>query len=253
MLKATGITNSIVKFSLLVILASASSFLWLVVTQAQCQDYLFAYRVCSIPRRDDGRKHITVNFAGGSEGVPTLAERQAMEAAINEWNSHSATSGVIFEQAPAGTTAILEFAFSTNSSAGTSTGGCARHNVQSSRIYWGSDLQARGATLGMSQVAVAFMHELGHVLGLAHTTDPPTIMNQATNCQSLIASNSVTQADAQKVADCIANSCSRPPRPSPSPMLDDGPYCYYRQTTEPTYNNEGDVTGVQPVYTYTCY
>ena len=253
MLKVSGNRNYIVAFGLLVILASASSFLWIVVTQAQCQDYLFAYRVCSTPRGSDGKKHITVNFAGGSEGVPSATERQAIEAAINEWNKYSATSGVIFEQAPAGTTAVLEFAFSTNSTAGTSTGGCARHNVQSSRIYWGSDLQARGATLGMSQVAVVFMHELGHVLGLAHTTDPPTIMNQGANCQSVLANDSVTQADAQKVADCIASSCSRPATPSPSPVLDDGPYCYYRETTEPTYNSEGDVTGVQTVYTYTCY
>lgn len=253
MLKATGNINFIAKCSLLVILASGSSFLWVVVTQGQCQDYLFAYRVCSVPRGSDGKKHITVNFAGGSEGVPSAAERQAMDTAINEWNRQSDTSGVIFEQAPAGATAVLEFAFSSNSSAGTSTGGCARHNVQSSRIYWGSDLQARGATLGMSQVAVVFAHELGHVLGLAHTTDPPTIMNQAANCQSVIANSSVTQADAQKVADCIANSCTRPSRASVTPVLDNGPYCYYRESPEATYNNEGDVTGVQTVYTYTCY
>lgn len=49
----------------------------------------------------------------------------------------------IFEQAPAGTSAVIEFAFSTNSSAGTSTGGCTRHNVANLRFAQDQQPQAQ--------------------------------------------------------------------------------------------------------------
>jgi hypothetical protein len=165
----------------------------------------------------DGLLHMTVNYVGGSAGTPDTDMKQAMQSAVSEWNSFSATSGVKLDAVADGASADLEFAYTTDD---TQAGGCAHFDVGSERIYWGDSLKNRMTQLGKSEVAVVFKHELGHYLTLGHTTGSPgTIMNQGTSCLSTLAVESVSTADAQQVAICIAAVRPTPtPTPTPTPL-----------------------------------
>lgn len=67
----------------------------------QCKPLDSMARFVNEPRDADGNIHISVNYAAGGV-VPDPTIRQAMEAAIAEWNTFSGTTKVIFEPAPAG-------------------------------------------------------------------------------------------------------------------------------------------------------
>jgi len=221
-----GISFSLpVVLGLLISLAAISAFSKLVITGLA--------QVCISPTQDDlsrfknktrdanGLIHVTVNYSGGVEGTPNTATLQAMQTAVNEWNNFQNTTKVVFETAAPGTSAFLEFAYTTDSQL---TNGCASFYPPTVRIYHGPDLQARLASLGQAEVAVVFKHELGHFLGLDHTTNPPTIMNQppagSTCANGVIQVKNVALADAQQVAICICavNPCPTPtPTPTPTP------------------------------------
>lgn len=174
--------------------------------------------------------YITVDYASGTE-TPDPAVRQAMEAAIAEWNSLSGTTHVVFEIAGPSQSPDLLFVHTANS---THTGGCASFDPNNVVIYHGPELEERLANLGQSQVVYVFEHEIGHFLGLDHTSNPPTIMNQINACASGAAPvTSVAQADASQVANCIAVVNPTPtPTPSPTPTATPTPsptpinFCY---------------------------
>ena len=76
--------------------------------------------------------------------------------------------------------------------------------------------------MGEAEVAVVLKHEVGHFLGLAHTTSPATIMNQppvGTTCSNgTISTKSVFQSDAIQAGNCIATVNPTPtPTPAPTP------------------------------------
>lgn len=157
------------------------------------QDVLY----CSCP--PDGKRHIKVDL-----GTASGPERSAMEAALNEWNSFKDTTGVVFDIVPSGTPADLEFSFTLSR---TLSGGCASFNPSSSRIYYSTQLGERMNNLGQAEVVAVFVHELGHFLGLAHTTNPPTMMNQpppgSTCATGTNAVRNIQQADAVQVTACM--------------------------------------------------
>lgn len=166
-----------------------------------------------------GLYHINVDYEGGSEGVPSATMERLMKEAVAEWNSFSCTTGVEFDPAPIGQ-ADLDFAFTNDE---TSTLGCAAYNPAAIRIWWGPNLQARLASLGEDQTRAAFKHELGHFLGLGHTTSPATIMNQVPDCSTAAVIISVQMADAQKAASCmgagiVCPTPTPPPTPPPCPV-----------------------------------
>lgn len=168
-----------VVFWLLISLAAISLFsrVTFVGLAQVCQSPAFDSlgRFSLMTRDTNGFLHVTVNLSGGPDAPPNADTVTAMQAAVNEWNSYQATTKVIIETAPAGTPSTVEFVYRPTVSS--DTGGCARFDPPTKRIYYGPELQARLANLGLAEVAVVFKHELGHFLGLGHTTTTQTIMN----------------------------------------------------------------------------
>ncbi len=183
-------------------------------------------RFSNKPRDANGNIHVTVNYSAGPEGSnPSIT--QAMQSAIAEWNVYSNSTKVVFEMAASGQQADLDFYHTVDSSL---TGGCGKFQPGTTRIYHGAELEARLANLGQFEVEVVFKHEIGHYLGLAHTTNPPTIMNQPTEggCDGTISSKYVLQSDALQAGNCIAAinptpTPPPPPDPQPTPCMNSCP------------------------------
>ena len=165
-------------------------------------------------RDANGFIHVTVDYSGGSEGSPNAATLQSMKTAVGEWNNLKGTTKVVIDPVSAGGYATLVFAYTANSAA---TQGCAAFVPSSDVIYHGPELQSRLANLGQQEVTVVFKHELGHFLGLGHTTSPETLMNQpssGTCTTGVISHKFVAQTDAAQAAVCI---CAVNPCPTPTP------------------------------------
>src|SRR5215217_2897930 len=196
---------------------------WAVSTLAQqCQptnvDNLS--RFSNKPRDGNGNIHVTVNYSAGTEASNAIVTR-AMQSAIAEWNTYSSSTHVVFDPATPGQQADLDFYHTVDASL---TGGCA-HFSDTGRIFHGAELEARLATMGEAEVAVVLKHEVGHFLGLAHTTSPATIMNQppvGTTCSNgTISTKFVFQSDAIQAGNCIATVNPTPtPTPAPTPTPD---------------------------------
>lgn len=156
------------------------------------------------PRDAAGLYHVTVNWSAGPDGAPNATMMAQIQGATADWNIYACTTGVVFE--PVNGSADLEFVLTTDESL---TGGCARYDPPSVRIYHGPNLQSRLDNLGAAQTRLVFKHELGHFLGLGHTTSPATIMNQGQNCLSFASATSITAADALQAALCMnaSNLC----------------------------------------------
>lgn len=166
-------------------------------------------------RDANGNIHITVNYAGGST-VPDPAIKSAMQAAIAEWNSFSSTTKIVFDLNQPPNIPDLEFAWTDDTA---KNGGCGKFDPATSRIYHGPGLEARLASLGSSEVQVVLKHEIGHFLGLGHTTSPPTIMNQPAfgDCTNATTSDKfVDSNDAAQVFNCISNA-NPTSTPAPTP------------------------------------
>ena len=197
---------------------------WVVSTLAQqCQptnvDNLSRFN--NRTRDGNGNIHITVNYSAGPEAANAIITR-AMQSAIAEWNTYSSSTHVVFDPATPGQQADLDFYHTVDSSL---TGGCAHFSSETSRIFHGAELESRLATMGEAEVAVVLKHEVGHFLGLGHTTSPATIMNQppaGTTCSNgTISTKFVFQSDAIQAGNCIATVNPTPtPTPAPTPTPD---------------------------------
>jgi len=120
----------------------------------------------------DGLIHIAVNYSGGST-APTATIKNLAQGAVADWNLYKCITGVVFEESTS--SADLYFEYTTDESL---TGSCAAYRPLDHTIYHGPEFQTRVAGLSAVQSKAAFAHELGHFLGLGHTTSPATIMNQ---------------------------------------------------------------------------
>lgn len=207
--------------SLFLILSLPVLPIYLSVTAlADCLPPETTSRFCNKPHSADGKIHITVSMTGG---LP--ADQQLIQNALNSWNAQSNTTNVVFESAPAGTTADISFVYTEDSSS-TGSAGCAREDPATQSIYWGIEMSNRRLFLGDAEFAAVMMHEIGHFLGLAHTTDA-SVMRPGTDCSTPAGAQSVSAADAAEVARCRPSYCRRPipPRP-PSPPSGGGSSCY---------------------------
>jgi hypothetical protein len=170
-----------------------------------------------------GLLHVSVNYSGGSEGVPNATMRDLMQTAIDEWDTFQCETGVTFEAAAPGAPATLEFVYTTDESL---TGSCAHYDERLVRIYHGPNLQARLNQLGPTQTAAVFKHEVGHFLGLGHTGNSPgTIMTQVLTCLTSAVRTSVQLADAAKAGPCMNAGTPCVPTPTPTPAPPTGPTC----------------------------
>jgi hypothetical protein len=172
------------------------------------------------PNPTDGKIHVTYSFS--EPNVPNTS-KAAIENAIGQWNTKSSSTGVIFDPAPAGSFADLEFKRSDNPD---DTGGCAAYRPASARVFYGADWETRAANTAAGATVIA--HELGHYLGLneAGTNPPnPTIMNnpvvipgQNTCLNGTVPTTTVQASDATKSGSCLAAARPTPtPSQSPSP------------------------------------
>lgn len=185
-----------------------------VITYAQvCDDSAQIGWMTGKTRDSLGRLHVSVKYDGGSN-APNATVKRLMEEAVSEWNTFQCKTGVLFETASGGA-ADLEFHYVLSDSL---TLGCASYSSATVRIYHGPNLQTRLTQLGEDQAKAAFKHELGHFLGLGHTTTPATIMTQPVSCAAPASKIFVFQTDAVKAGLCMqAGTPCATPTPSPTP------------------------------------
>ena len=150
-----------------------------------------------------GVRIATVNYSKNTALPATTQQLAIFHDAIAEWNLYFCQTGVYFITAPANTLADLDF-WRTSSEA--VAGGCIVYEPSSGDINFGPSWEARLASLGTVQAKAAVLHEIGHFLGLGHTTSPATIMNQASSCSASVAVTALTTNDATQVASCIGSS-----------------------------------------------
>src|SRR5207237_10271469 len=96
---------------------------------------------------------------------------------------------------------------------------CAAYSQASQTIWHGPNFQGRVNNMSATQARAAFKHEIGHFLGLDHTSSPPTIMNQppGTCATGFLYIPYVFRTDANKANSCMGLSSSPCAQPSPSP------------------------------------
>jgi hypothetical protein len=136
-----------------------------------------------------------------------------MQQAVAEWNTYSCTTGVLFQ--PATGAADLSFFYTSDENL---TLGCVAFARSTVRIYHGPNLKTRLAQLGPDQARASFKHELGHFLGLGHTTTS-TIMKQIDDCLDPRSETNIYTADATKAGQCmLAGTPCSTPSPSPTPV-----------------------------------
>lgn len=213
-----------------------------VAAQGQCLPNFYASAICGKPAGPDGKIHITVSFNGGSSQQQNLIQR-----ALDGWNAHSDTTGIVFEAASGGATTDLSFSYTENTSL---TAGCAHEDPWSGNIWWGMELSNRNLFLGDDEYAAVIMHEIGHFLGLSHTT-ASTIMRPGQDCSTPAGALNVTDADAQQVANCFSYFCNPPPPPPPPPSGGGGydqPPCMDHYRINPIYDREGDMVDFEFEY-----
>lgn len=174
-------------------------------------------------RDAQGLLHVTVKYDGSGN---TSAMQTLMQESVAEWNLYKCASGVIFEPVLVGS-ADLEFVYEAGE---THTEGCASYASGSGRIYHGPSLQNRLSQLGEIQTRAAFKHELGHFLGLGHTSNA-TIMKQVADCLDPSVMPFATLSDAQTAGQCmqVGATCPTPtptPTPTPAPGYCNGPVDY---------------------------
>jgi hypothetical protein len=140
----------------------------------------------------------TVNFSAAGT-APSQQMLAAFQGAVTAWNTLICQTGIVF--VPISGTADLEFK-RTNIEA--EAGNCIVYDTNSNDIFWSASFESRLATLGAVQTTSGVMHEMGHFLGLDHTTSPATIMNQLTvSCLQPMSVTSLSVADGQKVGECL--------------------------------------------------
>lgn len=101
--------------------------------------------------------------------------------------------------------------------------------------------------MGDDEYVAVMMHEIGHFLGLAHTTSA-TVMRPGQDCSTPAGALNVTEADAQQAAVCFSYFCNTPPPPPPAGGGGEQPPCMDHYRFNPIYNDEGDMVDFEFEY-----
>jgi matrixin len=144
----------------------------------------------------------TVNYSKNTALPSTPQQMAVFQDAINEWNLHFCQTGIFFVPAPANTLADLDFWRTTTEAI---AGNCIAYQPAAGDINFGPSWEARLASSTL-QAKAAVLHEIGHFLGLGHTTSPATIMNQVPDCATPLPVTSVSANDGNQVATCLGSS-----------------------------------------------
>jgi len=170
----------------------------------------------------DGKIHIKYSFFDANIDTES---KNAIVNAINQWNSKSASTGVVLEE---GSSSDLEFKPSTDPN---DHGGCAGFRLSSGRVYYSPDWETR-ANNSESNGATVIAHEIGHFLALDEAGLNPIILSIMNNPSSgncvtaTVPTTSVLQGDAVKAGECIAAVRPTPsPTPPPPEQIDDQGEC----------------------------
>lgn len=144
------------------------------VSAQSCGSGSFVSWAASKTRDVQGLIQVTVKYSGGDH-TPSEAVVNAAKSAVAEWNALKCSTGVQFTETSG--SATLEFYYDPEENPDL-TAGCAQYRSIVTRVYHGPNFASRLAELGSTQAKGVFVHELGHFLGLGHTTSPSTVMNQ---------------------------------------------------------------------------
>lgn len=143
---------------------------------------------------------VTVNYSANSGNPPTTPLLTVLKESVGAWNSLVCQTGIIFVEST-GAFADLDF---WRTSLDAQAGGCIVYDyLNGNDVVYGPSFESRLSTLGATQAKAAVMHEIGHFLGLDHTTSPATIMNQGASCSATVSVTAPSVADGQKVAQCL--------------------------------------------------
>lgn len=158
-----------------------------------------------------GVRFATVRFTADTN--PTAPMRGVIQDAIIEWNNRACDTGIFFipfNNSLGHVFADIDFHELSVDSA--DTGGCIgylaidNNGTPTYHINYGPNFITRLNTLPRAQVVSGVMHELGHVLGLDHTSHP-TIMKPLTlSCSELMSVTTLSNADGLKAAECTNSS-----------------------------------------------
>ncbi|HEX7720580.1 MAG TPA: matrixin family metalloprotease [Pyrinomonadaceae bacterium] len=155
-----------------------------------------------------GLRLVTVNYHTNPELGPTSAEVAVFKAAIIEWNLQACNTGVVFIDPDwlQGVNGLADLSFNKRDVDSDNTLNCAAYRGPPfTAIFYGPNFVSRLNSLGPDEAKAVILHEIGHFLGLDHTTSPATIMNQGTSCSTPATVTTLTNNDGSKVAECLNN------------------------------------------------
>lgn len=154
-----------------------------------------------------GIRLVTVkfNYTGNPDFDPTPFELAVFKAAMNEWDEQACNTGILLVPYVGPSSGLGDLNFAKQIDEDFPFGCAAYWGAPFQVIFYGPNWQNRLSgpnSLGWTEAKAVILHEIGHFLGLDHTTFPATIMNQGT-CSTPAAVTSLTNADGLTVAGCL--------------------------------------------------
>lgn len=171
-----------------------------VYAQAGCTSAPFSGQSAGVVG-SDGKRHIRV-------AAPAATDMMfwAVQSAMNKWNEHSGTTGVVFEYGEP-----VDLTFEQSSDWNLSMN-CIRTDRAAQKVYYEPAQCLTSAEYQFDSMANALAHEFGHFLGMTHSDLPGVLMykgDEDWNCEDNLnnrANLGVTGEDAALANSCLSQS-----------------------------------------------